>query len=463
MWLFLIATNLPLFCEIWYERSFRLALRGFVRSMMTCSFVMFIFQAKLIGYYVTNELRYGGASYVATGRGLPTERRPFMGKPAASGFKMEKVGGLYLNYAHLAHYDGMNLVISAILIRCIGGVRDAGVFADKLGFFWLAMSLTIISWIFGPYLFNPYQFMASRFKDDLRAWVAYFVQDHGNLWVAEYNKNVLHANKAQRQFANYFLSVEVFISFFLLAAWYSVLNLKLKMFAHLWAESGGSGYVTALQGLALVPPAILSISYCIVISLVEARLHGRRSDQSSDEEDPDEGCCGHGIPLVLSTVWVTILCLTESILVLWPLLAMGWTNTFVAGCVLKISTVGYAMCFLGECLLRSRVLARMQWLKRPVELWVHAHRMARDLGTSAFILLCLTPLVLINSLNEKICPGCNLHTLFVYRDPGHMKRQEAVVYDVDDAMDNGVVNARNFNAMLPTPASMTSSGYQRVR
>lgn len=29
---------------------------------------------------VINEIRYGGASYVSTGRGLPTDRRPFIGE-----------------------------------------------------------------------------------------------------------------------------------------------------------------------------------------------------------------------------------------------------------------------------------------------------------------------------------------------------------------------------------------------
>ena len=67
--------------------------------------LMFIFQAKIIGHYaawhehshrpsmsgiachqshhhhqVINEIRYGGATYVSTGRGLPTDRRPFIGE-----------------------------------------------------------------------------------------------------------------------------------------------------------------------------------------------------------------------------------------------------------------------------------------------------------------------------------------------------------------------------------------------
>ena len=38
----------------------------------------FVFQAKIIGFYVVNEIRYGGARYISTGRSLPTERRHFI-------------------------------------------------------------------------------------------------------------------------------------------------------------------------------------------------------------------------------------------------------------------------------------------------------------------------------------------------------------------------------------------------
>lgn len=55
------------------------------KQFLTLSPLHFIFQAKIIGYYVMNELRYGGAQYVATGRGLPTERRDFIGKPSEQG------------------------------------------------------------------------------------------------------------------------------------------------------------------------------------------------------------------------------------------------------------------------------------------------------------------------------------------------------------------------------------------
>ncbi|CAE8582816.1 unnamed protein product [Polarella glacialis] len=42
----------------------------------------------------------------------------------------------------------------------------------------------------------------------------------------------------------------------------------------------------------------------------------------------------------------------------------------------------------------------------------------------------MAPFVLLNSLNEYLCPGCSAHMLLVYRDPGHLARKEAVVVDI---------------------------------
>ncbi|CAK0886247.1 unnamed protein product [Prorocentrum cordatum] len=60
----------------------------------------------------------------------------------------------------------------------------------------------------------------------------------------------------------------------------------------------------------------------------------------------------------------------------------------------------------------------------PLEAWVRAHRMARDMFTAALIFLPLSLFVMLNSLNECLCPSCNLHQLCLYRDPGHAARRE---------------------------------------
>merc|ERR1719277_1830169 len=99
------------------ERSFKVAFTRMLKQMFTMSPLLFIFQAKIIGTYTVNELRYGGATYVATGRGLPTERRPFIGTVVDNALVP---GGLYLDYARHTFYDGFNLFCLLVLLACAG-------------------------------------------------------------------------------------------------------------------------------------------------------------------------------------------------------------------------------------------------------------------------------------------------------------------------------------------------------
>merc|ERR1712070_176615 len=102
-----------------------------MKQMLTLSPLLFIFQAKIIGNYVTNEVRRGGATYVATGRGLPTERRPFIGEVEKNSLKIKvekgtpKVGGLYLDYAQHTYYDGVRLLLGGVLVVVAGGSSAA--------------------------------------------------------------------------------------------------------------------------------------------------------------------------------------------------------------------------------------------------------------------------------------------------------------------------------------------------
>merc|ERR1719401_756542 len=90
---------------------------------------------------------------------------------------------------------------------------------------------------------------------------------------------------------------------------------------------------------------------------------------------------------------------------------------------------------LGEGILRSRCFISAGPCGLPVQLWVRAHRMARDMLTSSLIFFIgLAPIVLLNKLNELLCPGCSAHQLLIYRQPGHLARKEAVIVDVLDDM-----------------------------
>jgi len=500
--LFLVAQSLPLFAEMWMESSLKSACVRTVKQYVTLAPLLFIFQAKIIGHYVMNELRYGGATYVSTGRGLPTDRRPFIGEVDGSG-TLKKVGGLYLDYAAIAYYDGAKLLCGVIFVILAGGVTEAGKRAGELNVLWFSVALMVTSWLFAPFIFNPYQFLAKHFVQDLRCTIAFFTEDCGRHWAEWYERTQL---KARQEFHRSPLDITFFTNAFFVVVWYAAMNLKIEAFTSVYAKYA-SGSVT--HALMLVPPLAGSLAYCILATTVESFLkctnvmrrrqkhrrhtaarkaarkaaetqnsklapepqlmpaggeapevevgsegseavtpdapHQRqqdrvvqptasqirrtRTDLTDAMQEEATGCCRYGIPLAISAILVICLDSYEIFLTLRELMAFDWQDALLAGLILKYYLLTIFL-YLGEALLRSRCHAHCSALTMPIEMWVQAHRMARDILTSGLIICGLAPFVLLNSLNDNLCPGCSAHQLLIYRDPGHLARKEAVVVDI---------------------------------
>ncbi|CAE7411692.1 FKS1 [Symbiodinium natans] len=490
IFLFLVATSMPLFAESWMERSFGHAVWRLGKQYLTLSFLMFVFQAKIIGYYVVNELRYGGAQYVATGRGLPTYRRPFIGEIEPGTTKLTKVGGLYLDYAVYTYYDGMRLLASCIVVLLLGGVSDAGGQASSLGFTWLAIGITIVSWLYGPFVFNPYQFDLGEVRNDVRAWIGFFLEDQGKLWVENYQKTQLKPLKGFRESV---IGVTFLISIFCLAIWFAILTHKLQLLEVIYSAYTSVGTTSILT---LLPPVGLSLLYCLVVSVLEAilgcprvvvppapprrtratDLEGASSSSESDSEEAgamgratlaeagvpvhaamldtvvdrplesddeaERGCkLPEAVPLAFSALMVTAIEVVESLLPLYvafdPLKGSGagWSKTFVSGLVLKYLLYEIVL-FVSEGVLRSRCYDRVGSFLQFLSLWVHANRMFRDMFVSSFILLTLSPLVLVDTINGMLCEECSLHNLLVYRDPGHLAKEAFALHYTAEESDS---------------------------
>jgi len=478
---FLIATSLPLFAEVWLERTFGHAFVRLLKQFATGSPLHFIFQAKIIAYYVMNELRYGGATYMPTGRGLPTERRPFIGK-VASGKRatMKTVGGLYLDYAMHAYYDGMLLLAGTVLVVCAGGAWESG-----LAMTWVSIGITIVSWLLAPFIFNPYQFSYRYFKKDLRGWFSFFFSEHGKHWIEWYDRQQLQPRTG---FRHTVIDINFCLVYFFCAVWFATMNQKLTILSKFYTSSW---YIVELYVLALIPPVVLPLLFCGLLTAAEVcggcsgkvaqalgrgrgrlrrALARRKSDQGSeagtdpcssecsddeatDEElpdfhrvsddhtvvpeamseedsDVDRGhCCPSGIPLVGVALIVSVLTYFEAILPLYVLKVHGFNNAFIAGLVLKFILYNVVLVLM-EGVIRSRCFGAVGRLGHPLDLCVHANRMARDFLTSLFLLCTLAPLVLLNSLNEYACSGCSAHFLLIYRHPGHLARKVAVIDDL---------------------------------
>jgi len=472
--LFLFATSFPLFAELWMQRNLKHAMWKMVQSYLTLSPFLFIFQSKCIGHYIVNEFRYGGATYVATGRGLPTERRPFVGemKDRSEGFlKMAKVGGLYLDYASITYYDGAMLLVGLAFVVAAGGIPSGGI--SSLAWTFVSCALVLIAWLYGPFIFNPYQFELRHFREDARALCAFFLENNGSNWLEWYSRTQL---KSGHGLQKTLVDITFFGFVFVVAAWYVTVTVKVELLVSLFSKYDG---YALLYLFLLLPPVFASFGFCLCVVVlemvggcsssvrraVEARVQGRhrrRQDAASGggrAEDPEaaepsrraedfaaaapaprrqrsgpvservQGLfgCTLGVPLPATALLVVGADAAELFFALRDVYYVGWTNALLAGVVLKLTLLSAAIIF-GEGVLRSEAFARVSacWapLAMPLEAWVRAHRMARDMFTAALIFLPLSLFVMLNSLNECLCPSCNLHQLCLYRDPGHAARRE---------------------------------------
>jgi hypothetical protein len=474
---FLVITNLPLFLEVWMEQRFIIALVRFVKQMITLSPLLFVFQAKSIGSYVMNELRYGGATYVNTGRGLPTERRCFIGTLCDEGMALEKVGGLYLDYARVAFYDGFHLLFTTCLVLAVGGVYNAGKAGWSLGYLFFSIGLTITSWLLGPFIFNPYQFDFAEYRKDLRAWIAFFLHGGGKYWIDWYNANHL---KPRDGFRTSIIDIGFFFVVCVLLVWGAAVNMKLHVFYAIFDESSNM-FLKFVW--ALMPPIGLSALFCLLVAPLEmvvgcftdrtkgARrrmktvvntMFGQSSEESEEvDEDVEEDAvctiaskdgkgnerrdvvvqaveqdknvcgCSRGTPMMLISFICVSLDLLEATGSFYEILKVGWVNAVVAGIMFKLSVLSMVL-WIAEGLMKSKTFGKCESLLKPLQLFVYAHRIARDFVVSGFILLVLSVLVCLNVINDCCMPGCSIHQLLIYRDPGHLKRSEAFTLDIEN-------------------------------
>jgi len=136
-----------------------------------------------------------------------------------------------------------------------------------------------------------------------------------------------------------------------------------------------------------------------------------------------------GIPLPVSALVVAGLDIAEGIWGLTNFYRLEWYNGLMAGIILKWAMLVLIL-FLMENVLRNSIVRKVGMLGLPLQLWTHSHKILRDIVTSSIIFWALAPFVAFNSLNDFLCPGCSLHMLLIYRDPGHLKRKEVLLTEL---------------------------------
>jgi len=392
--LFIAASMAPLFAEVWLQQGFCAAIVRIVKQILTLAPLHFIFQAKIIGVYISNEIRYGGAAYLPTGRGLPTDRRPFIAKG----------GGLYLDWAQNSFYDGFRLLIASALVGICGGLHVSDRFWRSLMFWCGTLALTIISWLYAPFLFNPYQFAHRYFWKDLKDWHELFLSDHGRHWREWYEQTQLKAQSGLRGSVLDILAWSIFV-----CCWLTVLQSTMHILSMILPVEG-SLYVT--RTFAVLPPVACSLLFCLVLPAV-LKCRSRKPH------------------LAAAALGVSVLDVIETLVKLRELLIIGWLKSFTAGLVLNYAMLSLLLA-AAECTFRfkcsppSSALGKV--LADALKLWLQAHRMAFDMIVSSFIFWTLAPGVAYDRLRSVICYSCSIHQLLVFRDPwGHLARAEAQV------------------------------------
>merc|ERR1712012_1245054 len=109
----------------------------------------------------------------------------------------------------------MKLLIGTLLVQYGGGF--AGLFV------WGFIGLTIFSWLYAPFIFNPYQFSRRYFLEDLRRFRAFFFLRGSQDWTEWFDKVQLRPRRGFRQSV---WDIKAFLAFYALAVSCSIVELK---------------------------------------------------------------------------------------------------------------------------------------------------------------------------------------------------------------------------------------------
>jgi 1,3-beta-glucan synthase len=154
---------IPLVMQELTERGFWRATTRFAKQLLSLSLFFEVFVCQIYANSVQQDLSFGGARYIGTGRGFATARIPF--------------GVLYSRFAGPSMYLGARLLIM-LLFATITAWQAA------LVYFWV----TLLALCMSPFLFNPHQFAWDDFFIDYRDFLRWLSRgnsrQHGQSWIA---------------------------------------------------------------------------------------------------------------------------------------------------------------------------------------------------------------------------------------------------------------------------------------
>ncbi|KIJ31383.1 glycosyltransferase family 48 protein [Sphaerobolus stellatus SS14] len=153
---------LPLFMQELTERGSVKAVTRLSRHFLSLSPVFEVFSTQIQTHSILSNLNFGGARYIATGRGFATARISF--------------SILYSRFAGPAIYLGMRTLIMLLYVTM-------SLWIDHLIYFWISVLALCVA----PFLFNPHQFSWPDFIVDYREFLRWMSRGnsrtHANSWI----------------------------------------------------------------------------------------------------------------------------------------------------------------------------------------------------------------------------------------------------------------------------------------
>jgi 1,3-beta-glucan synthase len=154
---------LPLIFQELTERGFWRAATRFAKQLCSLSPFFEVFVCQIYANSVQQDLSFGGARYIGTGRGFATARIPF--------------GVLYSRFAGPSIYFGSRMLMMLLFATLT-------VWQAALTYFWISLLALVIS----PFLYNPHQFAWNDFFIDYRDFLRWLSRgnsrSHASSWIS---------------------------------------------------------------------------------------------------------------------------------------------------------------------------------------------------------------------------------------------------------------------------------------
>ncbi|KAG2489222.1 hypothetical protein HYH03_012244 [Edaphochlamys debaryana] len=158
--------TLPLLCSLfalWVEMGLSAALWSLFQQLVSGGIFFHIIRSVTSSFHFGRAMLFGGASYVATGRGLSLDRRSFT--------------EVYSGYGRSHMFLGLDVLVMSVLILI---VSDNGYSAAPISALALWSSfLVVVALLIGPFWFTPHYFNMRLVIDDIKEFGSWTIKDGG--------------------------------------------------------------------------------------------------------------------------------------------------------------------------------------------------------------------------------------------------------------------------------------------